>query len=83
MTVVNLQEFREKRQKLKAVPPPNIGEVIDNFLFDLDQMNNNEVNCSFTLEGGESVGFSLSTDEYPLQKCEYKQAEANGSMKIH
>ena len=73
--VVNLSDFRRKQQSKRmsnAVRNADIEGVIDEFLFDLDAMNNkNEVNCSFTLEeDGTVFDFSFSQSEYPLPVAE-------------
>ena len=73
--VVNLQEFRKRQQSKRmsnAVKNADIEGVIDEFLFDLDVRNNrDEVNCSFTLEDGETVfDFTFSQSKYPLPVAE-------------
>ena len=72
--VVNLQEFRRKQQSkrmVNAVKNADIEGVIDEFLFDLHDRNENEVNCSFTLEeSGAVFDFTLSSEEYPLPVAE-------------
>ena len=73
--VVSLNDFRkaQKSKRMKqAVRNADIEGVIDEFLFDLHDRNENEVNCSFTLEeSGAVFDFTLSSEEYPLPVAEY------------
>lgn len=73
--VISLNEFREtqKRKRMtEAVRNADVEGVIDEFLFDLDARNNqDEVNCSFTLEeDGTVFDFTFSQSEYPLPVAE-------------
>tara|TARA_Y100001963_G_C6624470_1_gene373319 strand:+ start:330 stop:650 length:321 start_codon:yes stop_codon:yes gene_type:complete len=55
----------------EAVRNADVEGVIDEFLFELDTKNTDEVDCSFTLEeSGEEFNFTFSSDEYPLPVAE-------------
>ena len=72
--VISLTDYRKNQQSKRmseAVRKADIEGVIDQFLFDLDAMNNkDEVNCSFTLESGATFDFTLESHEYPLPVAE-------------
>ena len=73
--VISLTDYRKNQQSKRmseAVRKADIEGVIDQFLFDLDAMNNkDEVNCSFTLEeDGTVFDFTFSHEEYPLPVAE-------------
>ena len=72
--VISLTDYRKAQQSKRmteAVKNADIEGVIDEFLFDLHDRNENEVNCSFTLEDGGTVfDFTFSQSEYPLPVAE-------------
>ncbi len=72
--VVSLNDYRKTQQSKRmseAVRNADVEGVIDEFLFELDTKNTDEVDCSFTLEeSGEEFNFTFSSDEYPLPVAE-------------
>ena len=73
--VISLTDYRKTQQSKRMAGKVRAGDVegtIDEFMFELDTTNQDEVNCSFTLEeDGAVFDFSFSESEYPLPVAEY------------